>query len=178
MSKKSTQIAIGGVFSGLCLALMFLTGMVPFSMYALPAIAGAMLVAVVVENGRRTAFMVYLSVSILAPLIVPNPEAAMMFIAFFGYYPIIQGLFVRIKPRLFRTVCKLLLFNVAIVGSYWFGYTVLGMTELLEDIGDYSYLILAGFLLVGNVIFVMYDFILTRYTIIYVRWFKPRFLRR
>ena len=40
MKHKSTQVAVGGMASGLCLLLMFMTGMVPFSEYAFPAFAG------------------------------------------------------------------------------------------------------------------------------------------
>ena len=34
MKHKSSQVAIGGMASGLCLLLMFLTGMIPFSEYS------------------------------------------------------------------------------------------------------------------------------------------------
>ena len=58
MGKKSTQVALGGLAAALCTLLMFLTGMIPFATYALPAAAGIVLVAVVVENGASTAALV------------------------------------------------------------------------------------------------------------------------
>lgn len=178
MSKKSTQIAIGGVFSALCLMLMFMTGLVPFATYALPAIAGAMLIAVVVENGRKTAVLVYSSVSLLSLFIVPDREAAMMFIVFFGYYPIIKQPLERIRLRPLLLVVKLALFNVTIVGGFLFVIYVLGMAELMSGMGDfgkYSAQILLG---AGNVVFLLYDYVLAKYTEIYIHWFKPTFLRR
>lgn len=178
MNKKSTQIAIGGVFSALCLLLMFLTGLVPFATYALPAIAGAMLVAVVVENGRKTAVLVYISVSLLSLLIVPDREAALMFLAFFGYYPIIKQPIERVGSRLVQLLLKLLLFNAAIVGSFWVVIHVFGIAEMMSDLGGFGQYSALVLLLVGNVVFVMYDYILSRYTEIYIHWFKPRFLRR
>ena len=51
MQKKSGQVALGGIATGMCIALMFATGMIPFSYYALPALAGLVLIAVREENG-------------------------------------------------------------------------------------------------------------------------------
>lgn len=178
MSKKSTQIAIGGVFSALCLLLMFLTGMIPFSMYVLPAMAGAMLIAVVVENGRKTAALVYITVSILSLFIVPEREAVLMFIVLLGYYPIVKELMERIRSRPVQYVLKLLLFNVTVVGGMLFSAYILGMSELLSGMNDFGRYTAVVLLVAGNVIFVVYDFLLTRYTALYIGWFKPTFLRR
>ena len=43
MQKKSQQVALGGIATALCIVLMFATGMIPFSYYALPALAGLVL---------------------------------------------------------------------------------------------------------------------------------------
>lgn len=178
MSKKSTQIALGGVFSALCLLLMFMTGLFPFATYALPMLAGAMLAAVVIENGRRTALMVYASVSILSLFIVPDREASLMFIAFFGYYPIVKELLERLRSHTAEIVAKFALFNASIVGAYLITVYLFGMTELLEgmeDFGRYTVPILLG---MGNLLFLFYDYALTKYITLYIRWFKPKFLRR
>ena len=47
--KKSEQVALCGVVAALCTLLMFMTGMFPFSTYALPALAGLLMVTVAVE---------------------------------------------------------------------------------------------------------------------------------
>ena len=68
MKHKSSQVAIGGMASGLCLLLMFLTGMIPFSEYACPTFAGLVLIAVAEEMGRKTAFIVYGATALLSLL--------------------------------------------------------------------------------------------------------------
>ena len=87
----------------LSLMIMFLTAF-PYMTYALPAIAGAVLIPVVIELGSKWAWMVYACVSFLSLLIAPSLEAKVMFIAFFGYYPIVKALLERQKNRvLFMT---------------------------------------------------------------------------
>jgi hypothetical protein len=176
--KKAMQIAAGGVFSALCLLLMFLTGLVPFATYSLPMLAGAMLIAVVIENGRRAALMVYVSVSVLSMFIVPDREAALMFAAFFGYYPIAKENLERLKTRVGECIAKQLLFNTAIIGSYLIAAYLLGMSELLEGMGDFGQYTAVILLVAANGVFLLYDFALTRYISVYIRWFRPRFLRR
>jgi hypothetical protein len=176
--KKSARVALGGVFSALCLVLMFMTGLVPFATYALPALSGAMLIAVVVENGRKTAILVYISVAALSFFVVPDREAALMFAALFGYYPIAKEGLERIKSRVLEYAAKLALFNVAVVGGYILAMYALGLGDLLsgmDDFGRYTGLIL---LAAGNAVFIMYDYALTRYITVYIKWFRPRFLRR
>ena len=179
MKRQSSSIALGGVFSALCLVLMFMTGMVPFATYMLPALAGAMLCAVVVENGAKVALMVYASVSILSLFIVPDREASMIFICFFGYYPILKEQLERIPRRVVEFVLKFALFNVAIVGGYLVLSFITGIPLLSEEMfgefGRYTALVM---LVLGNGVFALYDMALTRYLSLYIRWFRPRFLRK
>lgn len=179
MSKKSAQIALGGVFSALCLLIMFLSVVIPFATYALPAFAGAMLIAVMEENGSKTAWLVYGSVSLLSLFIVPSREAALMFVGFFGYYPIIRQKLEGLRPTVIAYVVKLILFNTAMIASYALLIYAFGMGELLDGIGETGkYLSTLGMLALGNVTFVVYDRALRQYTWVYHHWFKPTFLRR
>jgi len=86
--KRSQQVALCGMVAALCTLLLFLTGMFPFSTYALPALAGLLMVSVAVETGASWAFTLYVAVSLLSLLLTPDKEAMLMFIAFFGHYPI------------------------------------------------------------------------------------------
>lgn len=178
MSKKSTQIALGGMFSALSVTMMFMTGLIPFATYAIPMLAGAMLIPVLVELGTGSALMVYASVSFLSLFVVVDKEAAMMFIVFFGYYPIVKHKLEQIPLRTLEYLIKLVLFNGAVIAGFSFLIYVLGMEEMLaemSDLGKYAAIVMLG---IGNVVFLIYDFALTRYYTLYVNWFKPHFLRR
>ena len=149
MQKKSGQVALGGIATGMCIALMFATGMIPFSYYALPALAGLVLIAVREENGLSTALIVFAAVSLLSVFVVPIKEAALLFIAFFGYYPILQETFAKIRPKALSWVVRLVIFNAAVVA-----------------------------LAFANVFFVIYDGAVKNITLAYRNWFRPKILKK
>lgn len=132
---KSKQIAAGGIASSLCLLLMFLTGVFPFATYALPAMAGTLLVVVVLELNRATAVMVYVSVSLLSLFIAPDKEAALVFIFFFGYYPILKGLIEQIRLRPVELAAKYILFNGMMVLVYFLMIQFLGISMIADEDG-------------------------------------------
>ena len=158
---QSGKIALGGMITALCLVLMFLTGIITIGTYALPAIAGALLIVMVVEMGARWAWAVYAAVAVLSLLFAPDKEAALLFVLFFGYYPIIKAVLERSfwKNKVLQIIVKLAVFNAAMVLSFVLAVWVLQMPqEAFTIFGLYLPWVL---LLIGNVIFVIYDYGLT-----------------
>lgn len=72
---------------------MFLTGLIPIGTYALPAIAGVLLIVAVIEIGAKWAWMIYAAVAVLSLLFAADKEAALLFVLFFGYYPVLKSFF-------------------------------------------------------------------------------------
>lgn len=175
--RRSTQVALGGMIAALSLLFLFLTGVFPFATYILPAAAGILLVAVVVESGWRWALGVYAAVSLLAVFIAPDREAAIMYLGFFGFYPVLKAFLERLHSRFLEWLSKLAVFNLCIVASYLVIIYILGLNEVLTDstFGLYTIPVL---LLVGNIAFLVYDIALSRLVVSYVQWFRPRFLRK
>lgn len=179
MSKnKSTSVALGGIVSGLSVLLMFFTGIFPFATYALPAMAGLLLVVIVVEYGAKSAWCVYAAVSLLAALITPDREAAVMFVLFFGYYPILKASIERIHSKAVEYLLKFLVFNVAMIASYLLIIYVFGIQDILEEfgeIGKYGAWIMLG---LGNVVFIIYDITVTRLASVYIGWLRPKLIKK
>ena len=176
--KRSQQVALCGMIAALCTLLLFATGMIPFGTYALPALAGLLMVTVAVETGTSWAVTLYVAVSLLSLILTPDKEAMLMFIMFFGHYPITKTRLERIKIRPLRWLAKFLVFNVCVVAAYLIIIYVFQMPDVLTEMGSfgkYSVLVLLG---LGNVVFLVYDFALTQVIRVYVDWFRPRFLRR
>ena len=179
MSAKSRQIALGGVISALCVALMFLAGAVPLTHYILPMTAGGLIMLLAVETGNKPALCAWVSVSVLSMIIAPDRYAAIMFALFFGYYPIAKQKLERLPGRLTEYACKLLLFSAGAVASVLVLVFVFGAAEALEGVGE-----LVGFnpllaLILGNIIlggamFICYDILLTRCYTLYINRYRQK----
>ncbi len=177
-NRKSYNVALGGVVAALAVVLLFFTGVFPFATYALPALAGLLMVIIVIDFNLKWALSVYAVVSILSILITPDREAAIMFIAFFGYYPILKSVFEKLKFRVLEWVLKFLVFNVAVISAYYLIINFLGMPDIMseiEDLGEYGLWIFLG---LANVTFLIYDIASTKVITMYVKWFRPKFLRK
>ena len=171
---KTGKVALCGMTAALATLAMLLT-VVPVSEIGLPAIAGLLLVPVVVELGRRYAATVYVAVCLLSLLLAPAWEPKLLFVGFFGYYPIVKSLIETLRKPVAEWVLKFALFNIAIVTVYWVLLTFLHLDAAAFTIaGKTAY----GLLLVlGNIVFLLYDVGLTRIISTYLAVFSPRIRR-
>ena len=172
--KNSAKTALGGMISALSLTIMLLTAVIPYLTYALPAISGALLVLMVIEINKKWAFCAYAAISILSFLILPDKEAAMMYVAFFGYYPILKPLLEsKISNNKLCWIVKAIIFNISVVLAYLVIVKVFGIPlEEMEEYGKWSVVVL---LIMGNVMFVLYDICITRLVTLYLKKWQKRF---
>lgn len=169
--KQSSKCALGGIVSALSLVLMISVAVVPFLTYALPAVAGVLIVFIVVEIDKKWAFGVFSAVAILAFLLVPDKEVAMMYIAFFGYYPIIKAVLESRLPVALSWIVKVLLFNLTMVAAYLVLIFVMGIE--VDEITEYGMIAVPMLLGAGSITFIAYDFALTQIITLYlVKWRK------
>lgn len=167
----SSKVALGGVAAALSVLLMCVAGVTSTLVYAIPMLAGALLMVLVIELNPGFATAVYIAVSFLSLLILGNKEAAVMYIAFFGYYPIIKSFLEKYLKNLLCWFVKYVIFNIAMISAY-FAVTKIFMISY-DDIKGFGKWALPLLLLAGNVIFVMYDILLTRLVTIYLyKWRK------
>ncbi len=169
--KQSSKCAIGGIVASLSLVLMISVAVVPFLTYALPAIAGAMMIFAVIEIDKKWAFGIYAAVAILGIFLVPDKEVAVMYLAFFGYYPILKSLIESKCSRVIEWVLKLASFLSTIVISYFLMIKFMGVTiDEFDTWGKWAIPILLG---MGTFAFVIYDMALTRLVLLYnLKWRK------
>ena len=171
MRSKAAKIALCGVVSALSVVLMLLTGIVPIATIALPALAGCLTIAVVAETNIRYGFAVYCVVSVLAILLTPDREAILFYILFFGYYPTLYGVLMRIKKKPLRVLAKFGVFNLAMVleGVLAVWFLQIPLSEM-EAFGKWSIPIMAVLL---NLVFVMYDYAMNGLIVLYIRRLHP-----
>ena len=165
VNKSSTRIALGGLSASLCLVVMLTTALIPFATYALPALAGILLIPIVLELNAKTAWCCYCAVSLLSLLIVPDRETALMFIAFFGYYPILKFKLDKIKLAVPRWITKFFIFNAAICSAYFLIIYIFGLSYLLDEFaGGFGILLI----IVANICFPIYELALRNMYLFYV----------
>ena len=172
MRKKSLRVAVCGLAAALSVTLMFFGGVVYVFAYAVPMLLGLISVMIKKTFGTPSAVFVYVAVSLLSLILVPEKESVMMFVLFFGYYPIIRESFEKIKSKVIRYVLKLILFNASLTVIELICVFIFGI-PFFED-GVFSAGLLIGFAAVMNFVFVMYDFLLRMFLILYEKKIEKR----
>ena len=155
---KSGKIALGGLLTALGVVLMFLTGLIPIGTYALPAIAGVLLIVAVIEIGAKWAWMIYAAVAVLSLLFAADKEAALLFVLFFGYYPVLKSFLERISNKVLSWISKFAVFNVAVVACFFLAVNFLQLPE--DSFTVFGIYLPWVFLILGNAVFLIYDCLL------------------
>ena len=164
--KTSLKVSLGGAVAALGLVLMFLTSIVPFGTYAFPTFAGMLLVFAVIEVGYPFAVSVFATTSLLSFLLVTDKEAALLYVIFLGYYPVLKALIERIKNRVIQYAVKLVLFNACMIGAFYIAVFLLSIPA--ESFNLFGVYLPWVFLMIGNIFFVLYDICITRIVTLYL----------
>ena len=168
--KKTLKITFCGIIAAFSVVIMLLAYF-PYFTYAVPAIAGALTVIIFIEVGAKWSVAVYLVTSLLC-LIFAEPEAKLMYILFFGYYPILKVYIEHIKAKTVQIIVKLAVFNISVLSVYLLFAGIVGIsTAEFTKYGTYG---LIGLLVLANFTFVLYDLMLVRLTNMYLMKFHSR----
>lgn len=178
MKDISYRVALGGIVSALCLVTMFLAGVIPALYIVLPMIAGVLMLLISIEVNNKWALLTYISVSILSMFITFDKEAALIFVMFFGHYPILRFYIEKIRLKPLRTLVKFAVFNACIIAYFYFTVYLLGLQQLLEELNDFGKYGATVMLVIVNLIFILYDYNLELCYKLYRAKIKPKFRRK
>ena len=168
---KSREIALCGMMNALAVVLLSLGGMVPIATYCAPLLAMAVLLPVQEEYGNKLAITAWVSVSLLALMLTPDRETALVYV-FFGWYPVVRPRIAALPSRLVRLAVRLIIANAAILLLYGAVLRLMGLTaDLLEE----TFLLNAALLTMGNIVFLLLDLALARLTVLWQRKFRKYF---
>lgn len=163
---KSKTIAVCGMMTALSVVIMLLGGILEMGMYVSPMICGFCLVPIGRKHGEKYQWLVWGGVSLLSLILVPNMEENLMYTAVFGLYPILRPRFEKL-PRAVRWLMKLAFFNLVVLAVE----TLVMLILIPEVMTWWMGLILMA---LGNILFVMYDFLLPRTDILMKRFLGKR----
>lgn len=173
--KKSYYVSFGAVMSAAAVGILFLTGVFPYATYGLPALAGAAFLPLVIEFGPRKALLPYFAASLLGLFIAPDKEAAVLFVFFFGFYPIIKSAIEKSNSSFYRILLKFLCFNLFVTLAYLVIVFLLGIREVLSEFAFLGQFVIVGVLLFANLAFFLYDMALTNLARLYLFILRPKF---
>ncbi len=165
MNKKNQGIALAGMMTALSIVIMFLGIFLQIGTYMVPMFVGLLLIPIYKEYGRKLGVMTWTAVSILSMFLLSDKEMALMYVGFFGWYPLGKSFFDKIKVP-FRMILKLLMFNGIMVGIYSMLIFVMGLTGLSETKG-----MVIALLIIGSITFLIYD----KALIVFERFYEIRF---
>ncbi len=182
VSEKTKKLTLGAVLAAMGVVLLTIGGLVEVLDLSMAALASFFCIFAVIEMGKGYPLMIYAATGILAVLIMPQSLAGWIYLLFFGYYPIVkeklEGL-----PQAVAWALKLVVFNFALtlyaVICYFlfFGELELLLVEFSTLFGGMKIggILIAIIYVILNVIFVIYDFALTKMITLYLVKLRRRF---
>lgn len=154
-SKGARTTALVGVLSACSLAFLWFASLTPTGRLGLTAVAGLFPVGVVLASDPKTGFLCCAVSGILGMILVPDKGIALMYLIFFGLYPVLKSLFEK-QSHIQSWLFKLLYFNL-VLALFWFLLRSLFLPQIPEQLDNNAIIFL-----LGNVIFVLYDIGLSR----------------
>jgi len=161
LGKRAYPLALCGLLSGLAVVVMLLGGVIPVAVYCCPILAMVILLPVREEFGTRAALTVYAAVSLLTLLLAADKELAFVYL-FLGWYPAAQPRFYRLRPAALRIFAILAACSACTVSMYALLLKVFCPGAVTTEFDGYSAAFRITLLVLGNVVFLMTDFVLLR----------------
>lgn len=176
--KQSAKVALGGMLTALSVVILIPSVLEIFS-YTLPAMAAMLTMFAVIELNKSWAFGIYAATSLLGLLLVPNKEAVVLYTVFFGYYPVLKAILESKLPRVPEYIIKFAVFNLALVADFLIMTRIFGMPYerfmgIEGESGFIAQYIVPIMLVLGNLVFIMFDIALTRIVTVYLRLWQKR----
>ena len=156
--KNSTKLAVCSLSTALGVLMLFLGGITMVLAYAAPMFLGIIMIMLRRTFGTKSAWITFIATSLLSFILVTDKECMMMYVIFFGYYPIVREYFTKIKNKAFRIITKLII-------------KIFGI-PFLEDGQGKSFIIV--FALLMNLLFLVYELMIEKVTLLYIYKLEKR----
>lgn len=155
--KRAIYITLPAILAGIGLLLLYLSALVPSGRWAVVAVAGLLTAMAVIVTGLWGGVACYAATGLLGLLLVPDRLNVLLYLLFFGIYPVVKSLLERIRPHWLGFWGKLAFFN-GVLTVFLLAFSALFLPALPETLTGHVWLLY----LAGNVAFVVYDFGFTK----------------
>jgi len=162
-------VALGGVLSTLCILSLYLAVYLPTNRMFFYGISSIFSSIILVESGIKWAWTFYGATSMLAFLVIPNKIGLIPYLLFFGLYGIVKYGIEGIRNMIFEIILK---------GGF-FIFTMAGTAVIVKElfVGDvYSKFPLYAVVVIGVIVFYIYDYAYTKFVIYYETNLRKRII--
>lgn len=167
---KTRKLTTCAMLSALGVVLLWLGSMVELVDISMAVIASLFCVFAVIEYGGSAPWLVFGVTGILSLILLPQKTPALMYLLFFGYYPIFKEKLEK-RPKITAWILKEVIFNVALVLMLLLSH----FTLMTADAADSMLLFYIAFAVLAELAFPVYDIALTRLISLYIYRLRKRF---
>lgn len=151
--KNSKVIAYSGVATALSVVMLFLGSIFWVLGYTMPLVASLVMIILLDSISQKSALLTFISTSIISFILLNDKECVLLYILFFGYYPLIRDKINDIKPKFLSYLLKFITFNAAMVLTQVLCVYVFGI-PFDDMLGKWGIVVFA---LCLNLVFVVFD---------------------
>lgn len=151
--KISKVIAYSGVATALSVVMLFLGSIFWVLGYTMPLVASLVMIILLDSISQKSALLTFISTSIISFILLNDKECVLLYILFFGYYPLIRDKINDIKPKFLSYLLKFITFNAAMVLTQVLCVYVFGI-PFDDMLGKWGIVL---FVLCLNLVFVVFD---------------------
>ena len=162
MSNSVKKLTRSALLAALGLVLMYLAAVIPTAKLAMVAISGLVTAAARINCGISYSIGVFIVTAVLSLALLPMKSVAVLYTAFFGYYPIVKSALEQIRNLAISWVLKLVLFNLVFALLWLFA------SELMAEVLTMPHM-WAIAQAVGTVVFILYDLCVSQLIVYYIR---------
>ncbi len=145
-----------GMMAAVGFLFLLLAGIAPTGWIGITALAGFPVALCVSVAGYFSGVMCWITAGLLALLLVPGKQVAVLFLCLFGIYPILKNRIERMKSFLLVIVVKLVCYNVIFFALYFLAYPL--MFQSLSSQWEWNVPLLPGLWIITNIVFLAYDY--------------------
>lgn len=176
MNRQTRRVAISGMMAALATAILLMGGVIPAATFIGPALAGIVLIPVLIEGGRRMALGAWVAVSALSLMLCADKEAALLF-AFLGWYPAAKWPLEARLPGWRGIPVKLVLWNLCAGALAALIFFVLRMDQIIAEYREMGRVMLIAFILLANITMLLYDRLLNILAAVYLKKLRPKLFK-
>ena len=179
---RTKRMAVCALFCALGVVLLYLGALTEVLDLAVAMLVSMLMIPIMFEYGGIYPYLVWTVTGILGLVLYPSSWATQIYAGFLGYYPLVKHQIERVRVKPLAWFLKFATFNTALAIYMVLIFLILGKTgdffdamwAYLGDFGDLptSNWWLLAVLLLFEVMFVMYDVMLSKVVLLY--WYKFR----